>query len=651
MKKIIKYAVFAILALAFVLVMAACGGKDKLDAPTAIYRNIYENKITWKGDPLADRYFVEINDEIFYAYEPEYVIDAENSGEITVRVKVESGAGDRADSDWSKRYTIPSYQVLLQEVENGEGYEVSGYVGTVKGRLDLPDTYNGKKIVSIGEKAFYFCNLLTGITIPDSVTNIGEHAFCDCSSLKDISLPQGITVLSKGIFGGCSSLTEITIPDSVTEIRDSAFARCTSLKEITVPGGVTLIAYNVFCGCTSLERVVLNSGVSEISGIAFRDCTSLKSINIPDSVTKIRMHAFRNCTSLESITIPGSVYLEREVFEGCTSLESAELLDGVKMIPADAFYDCSSLKNVILPSSLEIIGDGAFGNCTSLEGITIPDTVTAIYNAFYRSGLKSIFIPRGVTEIKSEAFDRCESLVKMSVAADNAVFSSKNNCILDKAGNVLMFSCRGSVIPECVTMIGNHAYACNDQIKELIIPPQITEIGQGAYRYCKYLNRVFVPKTVRKIGPGAFDVLVIYNLFSYYVPEHAPRTVTLDKGVWVKHLFDDHTCRRWYSGDKYDLEEKCWVCALDYDMEYYPYVTSIDLYDNFDRKCKPDLIGLVFDRDYYPTRMEYYCDGFSLTPDGSVLTDKDEVNQIYDRVLNGKERIMLYPIWRPIERV
>ncbi|MGM9664021.1 MAG: leucine-rich repeat domain-containing protein, partial [Eubacteriales bacterium] len=59
--------------------------------------------------------------------------------------------------------------------------------------------------------------------IPDdgSVTSIGGSAFYDCDSLTSITIPEGVTSIGWAAFRGCSSLTSITIPDSVTSIGDS----------------------------------------------------------------------------------------------------------------------------------------------------------------------------------------------------------------------------------------------------------------------------------------------------------------------------------------------------------------------------------------------------------------------------------------------
>lgn len=51
--------------------------------------------------------------------------------------------------------------------------ELSECVKSSEGKIVIPDKINGVSVTSIGEKAFYYCKKLTGITIPDSVTSIG----------------------------------------------------------------------------------------------------------------------------------------------------------------------------------------------------------------------------------------------------------------------------------------------------------------------------------------------------------------------------------------------------------------------------------------------------------------------------------------------
>lgn len=93
-------------------------------------------------------------------------------------------------------------------------------------------------------------------------------------------------------------ITSITIPDSVTCIGEYAFYHCESLTSITIPNGVKTIGKSAFELCKSLESVVISNSVTEIGGDAFAFCFLLKSIVIPNSVTKIDDYAFFNCFSL-----------------------------------------------------------------------------------------------------------------------------------------------------------------------------------------------------------------------------------------------------------------------------------------------------------------------------------------------------------------
>ena len=133
--------------------------------------------------------------------------------------------------------------------------------------VDIPSTVtnNGTtySVTSIVLRAFSHCNILTSITIPNSVTYIGFSAFYGCSSLTTINVDSDNNNYSSidGILYNHTqdtliqcpgAKTSATIPNKVTTIGVYAFRDCSSLTSVTIPNSVTTIEENAFSGCTNV---------------------------------------------------------------------------------------------------------------------------------------------------------------------------------------------------------------------------------------------------------------------------------------------------------------------------------------------------------------------------------------------------------------
>ena len=382
--------------------------------------------------------------------------------------------------------------------------------------LKAPESLSGKYTIRkgvkvIGNNAFWWCDSLTNINIPNSVTYIGYNAFSDCRSLTNINIPNSVTNIGNGAFSKCELLTNINIPNSVTNIGDSAFEGCHSLTSINIPNGVKNIRNGTFGGCSFTNINVPNS-VTNIGDRAFASCSSLASINIPNSVTNIGDRAFSLCKSLTDINIPNSVTnIGDEAFSWCESLTSINIPNGVTNIGNGTFEGCWSLTSINIPNSVTNIGNNAFSCCYKLTSIKIPSSVVNIngnpfcrwngdlYNeskAFiyehqvlfnkdkttliaYISKEKNYIIPNSVTNIGDGAFWDCESLTSIN-------------------------------IPDGVTNIGNGAFLGCKLLTNINIPDGVTNIGNAAFWGCESLTSINIPNSVTAIGNWAFEEC-IYN--------------------------------------------------------------------------------------------------------------------------------------------
>jgi hypothetical protein len=175
-------------------------------------------------------------------------------------------------------------QGLKYTVTSDTTCEITG-IGTCKDTdVVISNYYDGYKVTSIGEKAFYIRNYLTSITIPDSVTSIGDYAFDNCSSLTSIIIPDSVTSIGKGAFGICESLTSITIPDGVTDISNNIFGSCGNLASVTMSDKVTSIGNSSFYNCGKLESITIPKSVTSIGNYTFQECKRLTSINYTGTI-------------------------------------------------------------------------------------------------------------------------------------------------------------------------------------------------------------------------------------------------------------------------------------------------------------------------------------------------------------------------------
>lgn len=134
------------------------------------------------------------------------------------------------------------------------------------------------QLESIGDFVFNECSALKKLDIPQSVTSIGGNAFNKCGELTTVNflgqVPQ-LNSIGRHAFYECQKLADLTLPDRLTSIGESAFYRCNALTSIRIPDNVVTIATKVFQECSGLVTVVLPKNLENIKDLAFNNCSAL----------------------------------------------------------------------------------------------------------------------------------------------------------------------------------------------------------------------------------------------------------------------------------------------------------------------------------------------------------------------------------------
>lgn len=182
----------------------------------------------------------------------------------------------------------------------------------------------------IADQAFYRNTSLGEVALPEGTEEIGQFSFAR-SSLTGIEVPDGVTKIGYGAFYHCDNLVWVELPDSVMKVEPKAFEYTAWVEDfrnsgaeflisggvlvayageetsVSVPGGVRVIAAEVFAGHEEIQSVKLPDSLLVVGEGAFENCTGLKRVNFGEGVEQIHDRAFAGCDSLEALSLPESL--------------------------------------------------------------------------------------------------------------------------------------------------------------------------------------------------------------------------------------------------------------------------------------------------------------------------------------------------------
>lgn len=173
------------------------------------------------------------------------------------------------------------------------------YKGKSKGVFACPIPAEGRIEVPQGTKdiydcAFYGCQKITSVALPESVRWIGGAAFGEASRLESIEVSMNNPFLKSedGVLYTKDGLVLLAYPAGKPD------------KYYKVKGGVKFIAGGAFAGADNLEEIELPRGVFSVEEYAFKGCRHLNKISGASRIYSVKETAYEYCEELDTIDRP-----------------------------------------------------------------------------------------------------------------------------------------------------------------------------------------------------------------------------------------------------------------------------------------------------------------------------------------------------------
>lgn len=358
--------------------------------------------------------------------------------------------------------TLPAEAAELKEdgpfqyyLNDRQEVVISKYTGNAEDVL-IPEAFDGKTTVAIGEKAFYKCEGIKSILFPDTVAEIGDYAFYGCKGLGMIRLPPMLEAIGRWAFVACDGIEYIVIPPGVGVIGAGAFSACKKLGAILVQKGNPVFQ--------SVDGVLMNRETKTL--LAYPQAKPGDTVTVEAGTRVIAPRAFVRSDLIRQVILPSSLEeIGESAFSGCPNLEQVNLPKGLKTIGLGAFYWCQKLEVPAIPSTVESIMPLAFSNCLDVASYLVEEA-----NPFFESREGALYNTLTGT------------LIAYPPASPAKAFS----------------------VPEGTKEIGQDAFMNCTTLEEISLPEGLETIGQDAFRNCDGLKTLDIPPSVQSIGPDAF---------------------------------------------------------------------------------------------------------------------------------------------------
>lgn len=208
---------------------------------------------------------------------------------------------------------------------------------------------------------------------------------------------KGITIVA---YEGKSK--EVRLPEKATILSSEAFNHNREIEKVIIPSTLEEIEENAFSSCSFLKTVVFepHSKIRRIPAGCFYSCTSLQKINLPENLISINARAFCYCTHLSEIAVPNTVEGIGSFAFYLSAINTITLPENLLNLPPCCFQK-SDLKSIVLPKEMTDIYHSAFFGCVKLEQVTLPKNLKMIASHVFEGcvNLRKVIYPGTLKEL------------------------------------------------------------------------------------------------------------------------------------------------------------------------------------------------------------------------------------------------------------
>ena len=327
-------------------------------------------------------------------------------------------------------------------------------------------------------------------TAVHNVSNTEAHPLAVSAQTSDtngeyaIQLTTGGTLQEKLLEAGAdlATVTTLTVtgPINGTDI-DVLHGKLIALTTLDLSnanicaGGDSYHDWNIRNNILTKGSNAYNTEDNVVGDYMFNNMPQLQKLVLPSTVTKIGKYAVAQCSNLTDMQ---------------------QFPQGVTWIDEFAFYN-TAVSSITLGAALQYIGRYAFSG-SGLTSITIPGGVTQLQERTFDecAQLTEAHLPETMTGISQYAFRNCKNLESANLPGRLESLGSYAFAGCSKLSNI--------EIPASLEVIGTYAFSYCSSLKNVVFNEGLTKIGDNAFQYCQSLTKIELPSTVERVGRYAF---------------------------------------------------------------------------------------------------------------------------------------------------